>query len=469
MGSACSKEEHAAEPSGRAAEPPPPPPLHGLCITAFPEPVFSGQYSLLRVGPLRPHGLPVVAHEPNDGRVPGRRPPLLLIHGLGRWGMADFFPLLEALAAEREVLVVDLPGFGRSTRGNQAYNPQAYARFLAHVIDTQVGVGPVDVAGHSMGGALAIALAGGYPQKVRRLAVIDAAGVLYRESLVFEMQNAPNDEPEVDVLRLVGRDLWHAALGLTSPFFDPKVVLANRLLRQQVLSGDPMQIAALSLLEHNFDTDLSQLRSPSLLIWGDQDMTAPLRTFHVLRERLPVWQSNLLGGVGHNPMAESPAQVGQLLLRFFDAEQLGSLEPKRPGLTITRQGSCAGQPVALFEGYYAKLDITQCREVMIRNAVVDSLEVRNSNVELRSVTIEQGISVKDGNVRATGSLIRGEVAMKLENSMVDLAGVELVGTELAVSVKGSAILLGSVSGVTTTRAGRHAIHGRHRLGNGTQW
>ncbi len=66
-------------------------------------------------------------------------------------------------------------------------------------------------------------------------------------------------------------------------------------------------------------------------------------------------------------------------------------------------------------------------------------------------------------------MLRGEVALQLSNSMIDLAGVEVVGTQLAVSVKGSAIILGSVSGVTTTRAGRHPIHGRHRLADGTQW
>lgn len=435
---------------------------------AYPEPVFGGQYSLLRVGPLRLPATPALSHAHAESHVPLPLPPILLVHGLARWGMADFFPLLADLALEREVLIVDLPGFGRSTRDNQVYEPDAYARFLAHVIDTQVGAA-VDVAGHSMGGALSIALTGGYPDKVRRLAVIDAAGILYRESLVFEMQNAPMDEPEVNVLRLVGRDLWRAALGLTSPFFDPKVVLANRLLRQQVLDGDPMQIAALALLEHNFDSDLSTIQSPTLLVWGEQDMTAPVRTFHLLRERLPVWESNLLPGIGHNPMTVAPVRMSQLLLRFFDAEQLGRLEPKRPGLTLTQQGKCVGQPVALFEGHFDTVDINECREVMIRNAVVQTLNVRNSNVEMRSVTIEGGATVQDSNLRATGSVVRGETALRLQNSTFDMAGVEVVGTQLAVSVKGSATILGSVSGVTTTRAGRHPIHGRHRLGDGTQW
>lgn len=475
-GAACSKAKREA--AAPVAQPPLPPDIPGLTITQYQEPVFNGFYSLLRVGlraretstPTTPTNAPAQPRlEPHPGEPPpSPLPPLLLIHGLGQWGMADFFPLLEELSKEREVLVVDLPGFGRSMRANKHYRPEAYTRFLAHVVDTHVG-SAVDVAGHSMGGALSIAFAGSYPERVRRLAVIDAAGVLYRESLIYEMQNAPSNEPEVNVLRLVGRDLWRAALGLTSPFFDPDMVLSNTLLRGKVLSGDPMQIAALSLLEHNFDRELSAISSPTLLLWGEQDMIAPLRTFHVLRERLPVWESNLLPGVGHNPMAEAPARVSQLLLRFFDAQQLGSLEPKRPGLSITREGYCKGQPVALFEGYYSTLDITQCREVMVRNAVIGTLRARHSNVELRNVTVENGVFLWESNARATGATVRGEVALELYDSSMDMAGVEVIGTQLAVLVKGSCVILGSVSGVTTTRAGRHPIHGRHRLADGTQW
>ncbi len=367
----------ADAPSGLTQQPPPPPALPGLRILAFPEPIFGGQYSVLRVGPLRAPA-PSVALDPHDGHGPLQLPPLLLVHGLARWGMADYFPLLAELSQDREVVVVDLPGFGRSTRTNQEYNPNNYARFLAHVIETQLG-SVVDVAGHSMGGAVSIALAGQYPNKVRRLAVIDAAGILFRESLVFEMQNAPMDEPEVNVLRLVGRDLWRAALGLTSPFFDPKVVLANRLLRQQMLNGDPMQIAALSLLEHNFDSDLSTVTSNALLVWGDQDMTAPLRTFHVLRERLPVWESNLLPGIGHNPMTEAPAKLTQLLLRFFRRTTIGYTGVKAARIVDHPKGDMRGPTGGTLRGVLRRArhhsmprgDDPQCGDSVTRGAQLE--------------------------------------------------------------------------------------------------
>ncbi len=428
-------------------------------MSVHPEPVFGDEYALLSVGPLQAPWL-----TPNQ---PTPRP-LLLVHGLSQFGMADFYPVLEALAQQRRVLVVDLPGFGQSTRGNHAYRPAAYADFLAHVIDTHAA-GLSDVAGHSMGGAVSLALAGRYPAKVRRLTLLDAAGVLFRETLIYEMQNTFADEPERDLLKLVGRDLWRTALAVTSPFaVDPDAVLDNGLLRRSVLSGDPMRIAALALLEHNFDTELRSVEAPTLLIWGQQDTTAPVRTFHVLEERLPIWGSALLDGVGHNPIAGVPHVVSALMAKFLDKPELGVPEHERTGATTVQQGACVKEAARTFEGRWARLEINGCRQVLIRDAVIDSLAIYNSNVELRHVTVEHGTYVQQGYVRATGSLLMGETAFHLHAANVDLAGVEIVGTERSVVVIGESSMITSVSGVTGTM-GRQSLHGRVKLTQGTVW
>lgn len=440
--------------------PPTPPVLPGLRVDVFTEPVFGGQYSLLSVGPLRPRPTESTEHQ--------AVPPLLLVHGLGQFGMADFYSVLEALAQDRRVIAVDLPGFGQSTRGNRAYRPAAFAKFLAHVVDTQAA-GKVDVLGHSMGGAISIAFAGAFPTKVRRLTLVDAAGVLFRETLVYEMENEFTDEPEANLLKLVGRDLWKAALSLASPFsVDPDVVLDSELLRGKILKGDPMQISALALLEHNFDGELRAVAAPTLIVWGRQDTTAPLRTYHVLRERLPVWQSTLLDGVGHNPMLQAPDRLLARVIPFLDAHELGPLENRRPGVTPLQQGGCNAQPVRSFEGRWSRLEISGCRQVLIQNAVVESLLVKNSNVELRHVTVEQGTFVSEGSLRATGSLLLGDNALQINSANVDLAGVELVGTDKSLSVSGKSTLIASVTGVSTN-VGRRVFHGRVKLGEGSEW
>jgi hypothetical protein len=94
--------------------------------------------------------------------------------------------------------------------------------------------------------------------------------------------------------------------------------------------------------------------------------------------------------------------------------------------------------------------------------------VHNSNVELRHVTVEQGTLVTEGNLRATGSLLLGDKALDLTSANVDLAGVELVGTDKSLTVSGKSTLIASVTGVSTN-VGRRVFHGRVKLGEGMEW
>ena len=151
-----------------------------------------------------------------------------------------------------------------------------------------------------------------------------------------------------------------------------------------------------------------------------------------------------------------------------DARDLGQFENKRPPVASLQQGGCKGLPVGSFEGRWSRLEISGCRQVLIQNAVIESLLVHNSNVELRHVTIEQGTFVAGGSLRATGSLLLGDKALELNAANVDLAGVELVGTDKSLTVAGKSTLVASVTGISTD-VGRRVFHGRVKLGEGMEW
>ena len=87
----------------------------------------------------------------------GRGRPLLLIHGLGgswrSWG-----PILHDLAREREVIAVDLPGFGESPPLQGEVSIETLARAVTEFLAAE-GLTGVDVVGSSMGGRLVLELA----------------------------------------------------------------------------------------------------------------------------------------------------------------------------------------------------------------------------------------------------------------------------------------------------------------------
>src|SRR5205814_1970716 len=88
----------------------------------------------------------------------GTGEPLLLVHGLGgSW--FTWQPLLDRFATRRDVVAVDMPGFGESRPLAGEPSPQALTEAVAAFARSAIGPDPVDVAGHSLGGWIALELA----------------------------------------------------------------------------------------------------------------------------------------------------------------------------------------------------------------------------------------------------------------------------------------------------------------------
>jgi pimeloyl-ACP methyl ester carboxylesterase len=105
----------------------------------------------------------------------GSGDPLLLIHGIGGdW--RSWEPLIERFAAEREVVAVDMPGFGDSTPLAVGRPPtaRALAEAVADFAEEHVGTEAVDIAGHSLGGWVGLELA--KMGRARRVVAVAPAG-----------------------------------------------------------------------------------------------------------------------------------------------------------------------------------------------------------------------------------------------------------------------------------------------------
>ena len=91
-------------------------------------------------------------------------PPLLLIHGIAsRWQV--FLPILPALCLEWHVFALDLRGHGCSSRTSGFYSLTDYVDDVITFVTSSL-VGPSYLLGHSMGGAIALLVAGTIPERV---------------------------------------------------------------------------------------------------------------------------------------------------------------------------------------------------------------------------------------------------------------------------------------------------------------
>ena len=240
----------------------------------------------------------------------GSGEPLVLIHPLGA-ELVVWEPLLDLLAAERDVIAVDLPGFGGSAPlSNGALpTPQLLARSVGAFMDS-LGIERAHVAGNSLGGwvALEVAKAG------RALSVtgLSTAG-LWRRPL--------GPRPGADlrrvgrallpVLPLVLRSVRGRRLLLRSSVGHPARVppaAAWRLVRSYVTS--PGFEGANAAMRAAVFSGVEQIRVPVTLAWAELD-----RLVRRPRETAPGWRTLVLRGCGHIPTWDDPEQVTQLLLQ----------------------------------------------------------------------------------------------------------------------------------------------------------
>jgi pimeloyl-ACP methyl ester carboxylesterase len=378
-------------------------------------------------------------------------PTLLMVHGLGTNGVRDFYPVLAPLAAGRRVVLFDLPGFGRSARANVKYAPDRYAGVLARVI-VAGGGGPVDVVGHSMGGAIVLRHAASYPAQVRRLIVVDAAGILHRDAWFGHHLRRVTDPARI-VLPRVADILGEAAdlLADTSRILDPApdIVLEFAPLRQKLLGGRPERIAALGLILQDYGPLLPRIQAPTLVVWGADDMVAPLRTGLMLADRLPDARLVVLPNIGHQVMAEAPTLLVPHVERHLAAAGPTARAAEIAGAASQGKGICQGASDLNLTGVYDSVVIEDCTRVTLDQVQTSSLFIRRSTASIIRSTFTAGIVAEGSELIVTGGSIGGEVAVEAKDSRVDLAGVAIDARREPFRATGTSRVLLSVCPVRT--------------------
>ncbi len=189
----------------------------------------------------------------------GGGPPLLFLHnamGAGLWT-----PVHAALARHFRVLLPDHPGFGRCTLPEWLDGMEDVVFHYLDFLDAEGLAAPIDVVGASLGGWIAAELACRHPERVRRMVLIDAAGLRLADHPVPDVFRLP---PQ-DVMPLLFHDVTKA-MAYLPPDFSP-----DTLVR---MFHDRTALARLAWNPYLHDPKLPRrlyrARVPCLILWGRQ-------------------------------------------------------------------------------------------------------------------------------------------------------------------------------------------------------
>jgi pimeloyl-ACP methyl ester carboxylesterase len=221
--------------------------------------------------------------------------PLVLLHGGLMTIDLNFGPLLEPLAADRQVIAVELQGHGHTADTERPMTIEALAGDVVALLD-HLEIAEADLFGFSLGGLVASGIALGSPTRVGKLIVAsaDPHRPPGRESLPLDEDRMPTP---ADFQAM--RDAYDA------------------------VAPDPAHFdefaARTTAMVHTFPgwtDELRSLQTPTLLVFGDRDFS-PLRDLAELVDLLPDVQLAVLPGATHVGLIRRPAEILALITSFL--------------------------------------------------------------------------------------------------------------------------------------------------------
>lgn len=233
--------------------------------------------------------------------------PLVLVHGF--MGGSDQWALQASLAEGRELIAVDLPGFGK----NAHLPPINAIKDFAEWVLAEVAPKKFDLLGHSMGGMIVQEMTRLAPDRVRRLVLYGtgAVGALPGrfESVETSIQRARSEGARQTARRIAAT--WFLGREF-APDYPACAAIAERAGLEAIVAGlEAMR--GWSGLDH-----LVHVAAPALVLWGDRDRSYEWSQIETLWRTIPDVSLAVVPSCAHAVHLERPRYFNALIAGFLD-------------------------------------------------------------------------------------------------------------------------------------------------------
>jgi 3-oxoadipate enol-lactonase len=234
----------------------------------------------------------------------GKGTPLILLHGypLDHHLWDEVVPLLKDTF---DLIIPDLRGFGESTTVETPYTMDDLASDIAGLLD-QLGIKKTAIAGHSMGGYVALAFARLYPERVSGLGLVST-----------QVLADPPDRKEgryKSATDVAEKGIGGVVEAMTTKFTSN--VQLQEFARKSMQAQQPSAyIGALKAMAERQDATplLASMKYPVVIIHGNADALIPLEHAREVKVALPHAYLVEIAGAGHMPMVEDSQKTAEAL------------------------------------------------------------------------------------------------------------------------------------------------------------
>ncbi|NWF63434.1 MAG: alpha/beta fold hydrolase [Chloroflexi bacterium] len=237
----------------------------------------------------------------------GKGIPLALIHGYP-FDHSIWNEVAAELENDFDLIIPDVRGFGESTTMDSPYSISDIASDLAALLDS-LGVEQTALAGHSMGGYIALAFAKAFSNRVTSLALVSsqtAADSPERKDDRYKTASAVSQ-----------KGVQIVADAMTDKFSPKSNVrdVVRLLIARQSVAGVAGALRAMADRE-DLTSFIAAFTPPLVLIHGDADELIPIDKAREIKSLVPSAHLVELRGVGHMPMMEMPVETASALKRL---------------------------------------------------------------------------------------------------------------------------------------------------------
>lgn len=238
-------------------------------------------------------------------KTAGSGEPLLILHGWGASSVSWTRIIEEMAGKEYELIVPDLPGFGKTLPPEKTWGNKDYAEFIVKFLE-KLNMKDMNVLGHSFGGGIALRLAAEHDKYVKKLILNDAA-IIRKINLNFRQK----------VSRFLSKIGSKISIDGLYPVFS-KIVYAIAGNYDYYNANPRMKEIFKKIVNEDLTFLLHKVRQPTLVVWGENDLATPLNDALKISDSIKDSELRVLAGVGHNCHRTDPGKLAKIIINFLN-------------------------------------------------------------------------------------------------------------------------------------------------------